>query len=256
MNTRRQFLAGFVVMGPVSGYLSDRFGARVFSTGGMLLQVVGFLALTGLPANFPYPVFAVLIFLLGCGSGLFASPNTSSIMSSVPPDQRGVSSGMRATFQNSASVVSIGLFFSIVTAGLAATLPVTFFSGLTRDGVPATVAAGIAHLPPTAALFGAFLGYNPVAQLLPASVLAHLTAGQRGTVLGKEFFPHLISGPFMAALHTVFIFSACLCAIAAVVSFLRGRHAVAGRASLAAEPPAAARDRKQARDRTLKTLAD
>src|SRR5262249_23289857 len=98
-------LAGFVVLGPLSGYLSDRFGARVFSTGGMLLQMVGFLALTSLPANFPYPVFAVFIFILGCGSGLFASPNTSSIMNSVPADQRGVSSGMRATFQNSATVV-------------------------------------------------------------------------------------------------------------------------------------------------------
>jgi MFS family permease len=249
-------LAGFVLMGPVSGYLSDRFGARVFSTSGMLLQVAGFLALTTLPANFPYPVFAVLIFILGCGSGLFAAPNTSSIMSSVPPEQRGVSSGMRATFQNSAAVVSIGLFFSIVTAGLAATLPGTFFSGLTRYGVPATVAAEIAHLPPTAALFGAFLGYNPVAQLLPTSVLAHLTASQRDTLLGKAFFPHLISGPFMAALHTVFIFSACLCAIAAVASFLRGGHEAEGRASPAAGPQATARARDTATDRELHTIAD
>jgi EmrB/QacA subfamily drug resistance transporter len=249
-------LAGFVLMGPVSGYLSDRFGARVFSTSGMLLQVAGFLALTTLPANFPYPVFAVLIFILGCGSGLFASPNTSSIMSSVPPEQRGVSSGMRATFQNSATVVSIGLFFSIVTAGLAATLPGTFFRGLTRYGVPATVAASIAHLPPTAALFGAFLGYNPVAQLLPASVLAHLTASQRDTLLGKAFFPHLISGPFMAALHTVFIFSACLCVVAAVASFLRGPHEVAGRASPAARPQATGKAREKATDRELHTIAD
>jgi EmrB/QacA subfamily drug resistance transporter len=215
-------LLGFVVMGPISGYLSDRFGARRFSTMGMLVQVAGFIALTFLPASFSYPVFALIIFVLGCGSGLFASPNTSSIMSSVPADQRGVSSGMRATFQNSASVVSIGLFFSIVTAGLAVTLPSTFYSGLTRYGVSPAAATQIAHLPPTAALFGAFLGYNPVAQLLPPSALEHLTQAQRDTLLGKGFFPSLISGPFMSALHTVFILSACLCVVASIASFLRG----------------------------------
>ncbi|MGH2514570.1 MAG: MFS transporter, partial [Ktedonobacterales bacterium] len=152
-------LVGFIVMGPISGYLSDRFGARLFSTVGMLVQAVGFIGLTFLPANFNYPIFAVLLFILGCGSGLFASPNTSSIMSSVPPETRGVASGMRATFQNGASLVSIGLFFSIVTAGLASALPSTFFNGLTKYGVPSSAATQIAHLPPTAALFGAFLGY-------------------------------------------------------------------------------------------------
>jgi MFS family permease len=254
-------LAGFVLMGPVSGYLSDRFGARVFSTSGMALQVVGFLALTTLPADFAYPVFAVLIFIIGCGTGLFASPNTSSIMSSVPPEQRGVSSGMRATFQNSASVVSIGVFFTIVTAGLAASLPGTFFRGLSRNGVPASVAAGIAHLPPTAALFGAFLGYNPVAQLLPSPVLANLTPAQRAALLGKEFFPHLISEPFMAALHIVFIFSACLCAIAAVASFLRGRQQLAqnmkrNSPAKANEVPAHAEVHDQTLRRSLESLAD
>jgi MFS family permease len=232
-------LAGFVVMGPISGYLSDRFGARRFSTTGMLVQVAGFIALTFLPASFPYPIFAAIIFVLGCGSGLFASPNTSAIMSSVPADQRGVSSGMRATFQNSASVVSIGLFFSIVTAGLAATLPSTFYNGLTRYGVPAAVATQIAHLPPTAALFGAFLGYNPVAQLLPPSVLARLAPAQRDTLLGKQFFPQLISGPFMSALHAVFILSACVCVIAGIASYLRGQQSGPGRATPVGEPPPA-----------------
>jgi EmrB/QacA subfamily drug resistance transporter len=263
-------LAGFVLMGPISGYLSDRFGARVFSTTGMVLQVAGFLALTTLPADFPYPVFAVLIFILGCGSGLFASPNTSAIMSSVPPDQRGVSSGMRATFQNSANVVSIGLFFSIVTAGLAATLPATFFRGLTQNGVPAPVADGIAHLPPTAALFGAFLGYNPVAQLLSPSALAGLSPAQRDALLGKEFFPHLISGPFMSALHMVFVFSACLCAVAGVASFLRGSQTLAAtrRSSApspspptatptsASEAPAVTQARDAAQSGALDTLVD
>ncbi|HEU4782364.1 MAG TPA: MFS transporter, partial [Ktedonobacterales bacterium] len=138
-------LIGFILMGPISGYLSDRFGARLFSTLGMLVQAIGFIGLTFLPANFSYPIFAILLFILGCGSGLFASPNTSSVMSSVPPERRGVASGMRATFQNGASLVSIGLFFSIVTAGLVASMPATFFNGLTKYGVPADAATQIAH---------------------------------------------------------------------------------------------------------------
>jgi len=188
------------------------------------VQCAGFIGLTFLPANFPYPVFAVLIFLLGCGSGLFASPNTSAIMSSVPPERRGVSSGMRATFQNSAMLVSIGLFFSIVTAGLASALPTTFFASLTRYGVPASVATQIAHLPPTSALFGAFLGYNPVAQLLPPATLQHLAPTNQAALLGKSFFPNLISDPFMVGLHAVFYVSASLCIVAAIASYLRGRR--------------------------------
>jgi MFS family permease len=221
-------LVGFIVMGPISGYLSDRFGARVFSTTGVLVQCLGFIGLTFLPVDFPYPIFAVLIFVLGCGSGLFASPNTSSIMSSVPPERRGVASGMRATAQNSAMLMSIGVFFSIVTGGLAAALPSTFYSGLTRHGVPAFTASQIAHLPPTSALFGAFLGYNPVAQLLPASVQAQLSPADRAALLGQSFFPHLISGPFMDGLHAVFYLSAGLCFVAACASLLRGKRVIYG----------------------------
>jgi MFS family permease len=231
-------LVGFILMGPISGFLSDKFGARRFSTTGMLVQCIGFIGLTFLPADFPYPVFAALIFLLGCGSGLFASPNTSAVMSSVPPERRGVSSGMRATFQNSAMLVSIGLFFSVVTAGLASALPTTFYNGLVGYGVPSAVATQIAHLPPTAALFGAFLGYNPVAQLLSPAVLQHLTPANRSALLGKEFFPHLISGPFMVGLHAVFYLAAALCVVAAATSFLRGKQVLYGRES-AAEDAAA-----------------
>jgi MFS family permease len=231
---------GFVAIGPVSGYLSDRFGARFFSTLGMVVQCIGFIGLTLLPVNFSYPTFAVLIFILGCGTGLFASPNTSSIMSSVPAERRGVASGMRATFQNGSMLVSIGFFFSIVTAGLSRTLPSTFYNGLTRNGVPAAVATRIAHLPPTAALFGAFLGYNPVAQLLPPAVLAHLSAANRAALLGKYYFPNLISAPFMDGLHAVFYVSAALCLIAGCASFLRGSRTAQPRDELATGAVAAA----------------
>ncbi len=221
-------LIGFVLMGPISGYLSDRFGARLFATTGMLIQAAGFVGLTLLPANFNYTLFAVLIFILGCGSGLFASPNTSSIMSSVPPDTRGVSSGMRATFQNSASLVSIGLFFSIVTLGLASALPSTLSSGLTQNGVPAQAANTIAHLPPTSALFGAFLGYNPIGELLPPPVLHAISPAHQATLLSKTFFPNLIATPFMDGLHAVFSISAILCLVAAASSFLRGKRMIYG----------------------------
>jgi MFS family permease len=219
-------LIGFVLMGPLSGWLSDRFGARIFSTTGMLIQTVGFILLTILPTNFNYIWFALLLFMLGIGQGMFSSPNTSSVMGSVPAGQRGAASGMRSTFQNSGSLVSIGVFFSIVTIGLASALPSTLFKGLTQAGVPGTTANNIAHLPPTAALFAAFLGYNPMATLLPANVLQALPVDKQAALLGHSFFPNLISTPFMIGLHGVFYLSAAMCFVAAVASFLRGKRYV------------------------------
>ncbi len=219
-------LGGFVVMGPVSGWLSDRFGARVFSTAGMLIQVAGFVLLTILPANFSYIWFAIIIFMLGFGQGMFSAPNTTSVMNSLPPDQRGAGSGMRATFQNAGSLASIGIFFSIVIAGLAASLPGTLSSGLAAAGVPAAVANQIAQLPPTAALFAAFLGYNPMGQLLPPQVLHTLPLANQTNLLGHSFFPNLISPPFLMGLHGAFYLSAALCLVAACASVLRGKRYV------------------------------
>ncbi len=217
-------LIGFIIMGPISGWLSDRLGARLLSTLGMLIQVVGFLGLTVLPANFDYPWFAGLLLLLGIGQGMFAAPNTTAIMNSVPPEHRGAASGMTATFMNSATVFSIGVFFSIVTAGLASALPGSLGGGLTRVGVPAPVADQIGHLPPTAALFAAFLGYNPMGTLLPAQVLHGLPPANQTLLLSKGFFPNLIANPFMVGLHAVFYLSAAMCLVAAVASLLRGQR--------------------------------
>lgn len=221
-------LFGFVLMGPVSGWLSDRFGARVFSTAGMLLQALGFILLTILPANFAYPWFAAILFMLGIGQGMFSAPNTSSIMNSLPSDQRGAGSGMRATFQNAGSLASIGIFFSIVIAGLASSLPGTLTSGLTAAGVPAITADQIAHLPPTSALFAAFLGYNPMANLLPAGVLHALPLSSQNNLLGHSYFPNLISPPFLLGLHGAFYLSAAMCIVAACASVLRGKRYVHG----------------------------
>ncbi len=215
-------MIGFLVMGPLSGWLSDRYGARLFSTLGMVLQALGFLLLILLPANFNYIWFAPILFILGVGQGMFSSPNTSSIMGSVPADQRGAASGMRTTFMNSGSLVSIGIFFSVITGGLAGALPKTLSSGLTGAGVPASVANGIAHLPPTSALFAAFLGYNPMKTLLPPSVLNALPKAAQNNLLGHSFFPNLISAPFIDSLHAVFYIAAAMCLVAALASILRG----------------------------------
>ncbi len=214
-------MLGFVVMGPLSGKLSDRFGARAFASIGMVLQLLGFILLTLLPANFNYTWFAVLLVLMGLGQGMFAAPNTTAVMNSVPADQRGVASGMRATFQNAASVISMTMFFCIVTAGLASLLPSALLTGLTQVGLPAPIAGQVAHLPPLAALFAAFLGYNPMATMLPQTVLHQLPTSTQAQLLGKSFFPNLISGPFMLGLHIAFYLAALLCLIAAIASLVR-----------------------------------
>ena len=165
---------------------------------------------------------------MGVGMGLFSCPNTASIMNSLPPRLRGAGSGMRATLMSSGTLVSLGLFFTLVIAGFSARLPGALYAGLTRSGVPPQAAAEVSHLSPTAALFAALLGYNPMAHLLPAPVLQHLPAAARATVVGREFFPDLISPAFGAGLHDAFWFGALLCLAAAVASVLRGRRYIYG----------------------------
>ncbi|GLV55180.1 MFS transporter [Dictyobacter sp. S3.2.2.5] len=218
-------MVGFVIMGPLSGWLSDRFGARIFSAVGMFLQAIGFVLLTILPTNFVYLPFALILFVMGIGQGMFASPNTTDIMNSVPASARGAGSGMRSTFQNAATVISMGMFFSIVTAGLAASLPGVLYGGLTKAGLPASVANGVAHLPPVAALFAAFLGFNPMQTMLPPAVLNALPQASRAQLLGKSFFPNLISGPFVDGLHIAFYIAAAMCLVAGCVSLIRTRRA-------------------------------
>ncbi|MFE9552520.1 MFS transporter [Streptomyces sp. NPDC006703] len=215
--------AGFLTAGPVSGYLSDRLGSRGLATGGAALFGASFLGLMVLPINFSYWIFAVLIAINGIASGMFASPNSSSIMGSVPTELRGVASGMRATFQNSGTAVSIGVFFSLVIAGLAHSLPHSLSTGLQDQGVPADITSRIGHLPPVASLFAAQLGVNPIQHLLqPSGALHHLTAAQQHALTGHEFFPTLISGPFHSGLVVVFAFGATLAFLAAIASLLRG----------------------------------
>jgi len=216
---------GFLAAGPLSGFLSDRYGARRFAVGGALITALSLFGLMLLPVDFPYPAFAFLTFLNGVGSGMFSSPNASVVMNAVPPAQRGVASGMRMTFFNSGSALSIGVFFSLMVVGLANTLPDTLSGGLIAQGVPSGVADNLAGLPPVGILFAAFLGINPIAALLgPTGVLSSLPASNVANLTGNDFFPALISDPFHAGLVLVFAISALMMVVAAIASWFAGKR--------------------------------
>jgi MFS family permease len=216
--------AGFLIAGPISGRLSDRFGARGFATGGMLLFGASFVGLILIPVDFSYPVFALLVLLNGIGQGMFSAPNTASIMSAVPAAQRGAASGMRSTFQNAGMSLSIGVFFSLLIVGLRSSLPGVLLRGLTAQGVPEVLARHVADLPPVSTIFAAFLGYNPVQTMLgPSGILTRLPRGSAELLTGKEFFPHLIAGAVHHGLVVVFTAAAVMAVVAAAASLMRGR---------------------------------
>jgi MFS family permease len=209
---------GFLVAAPVAGSLSDRFGARPLAVGGMLLMAVTFVALLLIPVNFAYWEFALLVFLNGVGGGIFTAPNTAAIMSSVPAAQRGAASGVRSTFFNAGSSLSIGIFFSLMVVGLAGTLPTALSSGLQQQGVSADVAQQVAELPPVGSLFAAFLGYNPMGELLAPFHTLQQPGVNAATLTGQSFFPQLITEPFHSGLVVVFGAAAVMMLLGAVAS--------------------------------------
>jgi MFS family permease len=214
---------GFVVAGPISGFLSDRYGAKLFATGGLIIMGLSFIGLLLIPIDFGYPVFAVLLFFNGVGSGLFSAPNTTAVMNAVPADQRGVASGIRATFQNGGMVLSIGVFFSLLVAGLSSSLPGALHTGLSAQGVPGAAVSAVAAVPPVSLMFAAFLGSNPISQLLTAAGVLHtLPAATVTNLTSKTFLPHLLTGPFHDGLTVVFTLAAILAFAGAVVSLFRG----------------------------------
>ncbi len=220
------YMLGFVAAGPVSGKLSDRYGARPFATAGMLLSATMYAAMMAFPANFAYWPFAAVMFVSGIAMGLFASPNTASIMNSVPARHRGAASGMRVTFANAGMPLSMGLFFTLLVFGLNAKVPHAMIAGLTAHGVPAVKAAQLAHLPPLGYIFAAFLGYNPLKSLLGPVVLGHLAPAQAADLTSRSFFPHLIGPSFKHGLMIILAFAVVMSVIAAVASALRGEKFV------------------------------
>ena len=214
--------AGFLIVAPISGHLSDRFGARLFATGGMIIVAISFVLLMFLPIDFAYLPFALVLFLNGVGAGLFASPNTAAIMNSVPAKSRGAASGMRAAFMNVGSPLSTGVFFSLMIVGLNSTVPQAMYNGLTQSGVSSSVAGELAKLPPVGYLFSALLGYNPMRTLLGPTVLNSLPSDAAANLTSNSYFPKLISAPFHHGLFVVFTFSVVVCLIAAAASWVRG----------------------------------
>jgi MFS family permease len=219
-------MAGFVIAGPAGGALSDRIGARGIATTGMLVSAAGFLLLTTLPTDFAFPAFAFYLFLTGVGMGMFAAPNTASIMGSVPAQYRAIASGMRATFINAGMVISMGVFFTVVITGLASRLPAALKEGLAQAGAPPSIIAAAQNLPPASALFAALLGYNPFAALLTPAIAAHLPAATVAKLNSPGFFSSLIGGPFTDSLHVVFYMAAIMSVVAAVASALRSSAGV------------------------------
>ncbi len=222
-------MIGFVSMGPISGWLSDRYGARLLSTLGMVIVGSGFLALSTLSYDFSYPEFAAIIFFMGIGNGMFASPNTASIMNSVPKEVRGSASGMRATLQNTGQTASIAMFFTIVIITLSGVLPHTLAASLTDAGAP-QLAPVAYHIPVTGALFSAFLGYNPVREIistLPPSVVSTIPHSVLSTIEARDWFPDAIAPAFMQALRVAFYVGAAMSFVAAIVSAMRGKVVIA-----------------------------
>ncbi|WP_459984385.1 MFS transporter [Nocardioides sp. AN3] len=233
---------GFLVAGPLSGVLSDRFGARLFATGGMLLVALTFVGFLVVPVDFPYWTFGALLLVNGLASGLFAAPNVAAIMNSVPADQRGAASGMRGTFFNSGASLSIGVFFSLMIAGLAAQLPTTLTGGLQQHGVSARAAEAAGGMPPVASLFASFLGFNPIQTILDQLSVAGVPLGtpDLATLTGKRFFPELMSEPFHRGLVVVFGTAALMCVLGAAASWIAGGKYVHEDESVAADEVAAA----------------
>ncbi|QEE19897.1 MFS transporter [Youhaiella tibetensis] len=213
---------GILLAGPVAGLLADRFGSRLFATLGMLLGAVTFLGMMLLDADFPYPIFAALLFLNGVGTGLFSAPNSTQIMNAVPASERGQASGVRATTLNAGQVLSIGIFFTLMIIGLAMSLPGTMEVRLVAEGLPQDVAAQVASAPPVASLFAAFLGYNPMGELIPAAALSALSPDHAAVITGQKFFPDLLSGPFMVGIKIAFSISMLLYLLSALASWLGG----------------------------------
>ena len=224
---------GFMIAGPISGYLSDRHGARILSTTGLSVFALSFVGLLVVPTNFSYWIFAVLIFINGVGGGMFSAPNSAAIMNSVPANERGGAAGIQAAFMNTGMVLSIGIFFSLMIVGLTSTLPKAMFKGLTSHGVSLAQAHTVANLPAVGSLFSSFLGFNPLKSLLGSRALTHVSNAQWLKLTGKKFFPDLIQSPFHHGLIIVFVVAILLSVVGALFSALRGERFISQQESMA-----------------------
>lgn len=216
--------AGIIIMGPISGVLSDQYGPRWIATMGMIICTISFLILAALPYDFNYMEFGLAIFMMGIGGGMFGSPNSAAIMNSVPSQDRGVASGMMYTIMNTSFTASMAIFFTIVIIGITQRFPEAMTTSLASIGA-VKLAPILSTIPPTGALFSAFLGYNPVDAILsalPSGLVASIPPSTLNTLTGTTWFPSTLATAFSPSLRISFYIGALFCAIAAVLSALRG----------------------------------
>ncbi|HLI46975.1 MAG TPA: MFS transporter [Geobacterales bacterium] len=215
------FIIGFSIAGPISGILADKHGPRYFTVSGMFLTGICFIWLAHLPYNFSYEEFAVIIFLMGIGNGLFGSPINASIMSSVPKEDRGSASGMRATMMNIAQTISMTLFFTIVITALSSQLPQQLYDMIIKAGGSQQLATLVESIPPTSAIFAAFLGYNPIGMMfndMPNNLKTQIDPNTLSILNNSSWFSSAIAPPFMSALAFSFYIGAVLSFIAAIAA--------------------------------------
>jgi MFS family permease len=215
-------MLGFVVCGPLGGWLSDRYGSRVLATGGILIAGLAAALMMTLPANFNLGWFAAYLALMGAGMGFFSAPNTSQIMGAVPEAHRGSASGMRAMVLNAGMTASQAIFFTIVIASLAHNLGPALQGGASQAGLPLALAHGIASLPPGGAIFAAMLGYDPISHLISASSLASLSPAIAARVSDPHFFAGLLAQPFVDGIRVALLVCVAMCVLAGLTSALRG----------------------------------
>ena len=221
---------GFILMGPLSGMLSDKYGPRWIATIGMVIATAAFIILASLPYDFNYIELGLTLFLMGVGGGMFGSPNSASIMNSVAPQDRGVASGMMTTVMMTAFTVSMAMFFTIVIVGITQRFPAAMTSSLASIGA-VQLAPVLTSIPPTGAMFSAFLGFNPVSAILsglPSQFVASIPSGTLTTLTGTTWFPQTLADAFMPALRLSFYIGAAFCALAAILSGLRGDNYIHG----------------------------
>ncbi|HMK53918.1 MAG TPA: MFS transporter [Methanobacteriaceae archaeon] len=221
---------GISIMGPLSGFLSDKYGPRWIATIGMMINTVAFIILASLPYDFNYLEFGLTLFLMGIGVGMFGSPNSASIMNSVAPQDRGIASGMMYTIMNTAFTASMAIFFTIVIIGITQRFPDAMTSSLASIGA-VQLAPILSNIPPSGALFSAFLGYNPVDSILsalPSNLVAMIPSATKTALTGTTWFPQTLAEAFMPSLRIAFYIGAIFSALAALLSALRGERYIHG----------------------------
>ncbi len=218
-------LLGMVIFGPIGGALTDKYGARIFATSGMIVTSIGLFLLTLLPYNFNAIQFELIIFLIGIGGGLFAAPNTTAIMNAVASKDRASANGMRMTINNVSSTISMAIFFSITITIFSQKLPSAMISSATAIGVPYQLALRLSNIPPSGALFGAFLGVNPIS-VIPSQLLSTLSPSTLAALESSTFFPKVIGPSFMVGLSYSIYIALALSILGAVFSALMGERYV------------------------------